>query len=98
MLGDVLLRRHARIPQDDRLVRFLAIPAERTELVRYKLERSPLLRAAIRDGNWHIVKWPHLRAFLSAETIDLNALEPLLGLDPEVERANQQLPLFGHNG
>jgi hypothetical protein len=97
MLGDVLLRRHARIPQDDRLVRFLAIPAERTELVRYKLERSPLLRAAIRDGNWHIVKWSHLRAFLSAEVLDLNALEPLLGLDPEVERANQQLPLFGRN-
>ncbi len=98
MLGDVLLRRHARIPQDDRLVRFLAIPAERTELVRYKLARSPLLRAAVRDGNWHIVKWPHLRAFLAADPIDLNALEPLLGLDPEVERANQQLPLFGRNG
>ena len=33
-----------RIPPDESLVRFLVIAPERTELVRYKLERSPLLR------------------------------------------------------
>ena len=48
MLGEPLLRRHARIPPDDALIRFLVIAPERTELVRYKLERSPLLRAAHR--------------------------------------------------
>ena len=47
MLGEPLLRRHARIPPDDALVRFLVIAPERTELVRYKLARSPLLREAL---------------------------------------------------
>ena len=67
MLGEPLLRRHARIPPDEKLVRFLVIAPERTELVRHKLERSPLLRAALDDGDWHIIKWDHLRTFLARE-------------------------------
>jgi hypothetical protein len=95
MLGEPLLRRHARIPPDERLVRFLVIEPERTELVRHKLDRSPLLRTALEDGNWHIMKADHLRAFLARDALDLDALEPLLGLDPLVERSGEQLPLFG---
>jgi hypothetical protein len=94
MLGDPLLRRHARIPSDERIVRFLVIAPERTELVRYKLARSPLLRAALEEGPWHILKSTHLRSFLAREELDLDALEPLLGLDPLVERSSEQLPLF----
>ena len=95
MLGDPLLRRHARIPPDEQIVRFLVIAPERTELVRYKLARSPLLRAALEDGPWHIIKSDHLRAFLDEDELSLDALEPLLGLDPLVERSSEQLPLFG---
>ncbi len=51
ILGDTLLRRHARIGDDDKLIRFLVIAPERTDLIRHKLERSPLLRAAL-DGRW----------------------------------------------
>jgi hypothetical protein len=94
MLGDPLLRRHARIPSDERIVRFLVIAPERTELVRYKLARSPLLRAALEEGPWHILKSTHLRSFLARDELDLDALEPLLGLDPLVERSGEQLPLF----
>ena len=50
MLGDVLLRRHARIPPDERIVRFLVIAPERRELARHKLESSPILREAMRPG------------------------------------------------
>ncbi|MBA2373903.1 MAG: hypothetical protein H0V74_06855 [Chloroflexi bacterium] len=95
MLGEPLLRRHARIPPDERLIRFLVIEPERTELVRYKIERSPLIRAALDDGNWHIIKADHLRGFLARDELDLDSLEPLLGLDPLVERTGEQLPLFG---
>jgi hypothetical protein len=95
MLGEPLLRRHARIPPDDTLIRFLVVAPERAELVRYKLERSPLLRAALSEGNWHIVKSDHLRAFLVRDPLDLDDLEPYLGLDPLVERTGEQLPLFG---
>ncbi|HEY8817720.1 MAG TPA: hypothetical protein VIM25_02730, partial [Candidatus Limnocylindrales bacterium] len=95
MLGEPVLRRHARIPPDESLIRFLVIAPERTELVRYKLERSPLLRAALDAGTWHIVKSNHLRAFLGRDPLDLADLEPYLGLDPEVERTGEQMPLFG---
>lgn len=95
MLGEPLLRRHARIPPGDSLIRFLVIAPERAELVRYKLERSPLLRTALAEANWHVVKADHLRTFLARDPLDLADLEPFLGLDPLVERSGEQLPLFG---
>ncbi len=95
MLGEPILRRHARIPQDDGTVRFLVIAPERTELVRHKLERSPLLREAFDRDNWHVLKWNHLRAFLGRDEPSLDALEPYLGLDPVAERSGEQLDLFG---
>jgi hypothetical protein len=95
MLGEPILRRHARIPPDQSLIRFLVIAPERAELVRYKLERSPLLRAALDEGTWHIIKSDHLRAFLARDPLDLADLEPFLGLDPLIERSGEQLPLFG---
>ncbi len=95
ILGDTLLRRHARIASDEKLIRFLAIAPERTDLVRHKLERSPLLRAALEDGGWHLIKWDHLRTFLAGDPPDLDALEPLVGLDPVIERGGEQMPLFG---
>jgi hypothetical protein len=95
MLGEPILRRHARIAQDEGTVRFLVIAPERTELVRHKLERSPLLREAVERENWHVLKWNHLRAFLAREDLSLDALEPYLGLDPVVERTGEQLGLFG---
>ena len=94
MLGEPVLRRHGRIPPDERLVRFLVVAPERTELVRYKLERSPLLREAMARANWHILKWQHLRAFAALEAPSLAELEPFLGLDPMVERTGDQMPLF----
>ena len=98
MLSDTILRRHARIPQDDRLVRFLVVLPERTELVRHKLERSPLLREALDVGGWHLVKANHVRDWAAREEVELADLEPLLGIDPGVERTGDQLSLFGGSG
>jgi hypothetical protein len=95
MLGDLLLRRHARIPPDDRIIRILALAPERRELARHRLATSPLLREAVTTGNWHLILWPHLRAWLARQPLDLDALEPFLGLDPPVERRAEQLGLFG---
>jgi hypothetical protein len=95
MLGEPLLRRHARIGVDERFVRFLVVAPERTDLIRHKLERSPLLRAAIDEQGWNIIKWDHLRTFLAADRPDLSELEPFIGLDPVVERGGEQMPLFG---
>jgi hypothetical protein len=95
MLGEPLLRRHARIPTAIDVVRFLVVAPERTELIRYKLERSPLLRGAIEAGNWHFLKSNHLRSWASHEPATLADLEPFVGLDPFAERKSEQLPLFG---
>ncbi len=94
MLGDVLLRRHARIPSDDRLVRFLVVAPERAGLVRHKLEASPVLQRAIETDNWHLVLWQHLRSWMAQDPLNLAALEPFLGLEPAVEGRAEQLGLF----
>jgi hypothetical protein len=54
-----------------------------------------LLRSAIDEQGWNIIKWDHLRSFLAADRPDLDDLEPLLGLDPVVERGGEQMHLFG---
>lgn len=95
MLAETILRRGRRIPTEEHLVRFLVIPPERAELVRLKLSRSPVLRQVIREDNWHIIKSDHLRHLAEREGADLEWLEPILGLDPEIERQGQQLALFG---
>ena len=95
MLGDTVLRRHARMADDDRLVRFLVVLPERSELVRHKLDRSPLLRDALEAGSWHLVKANHVRDWARRDEVALADLEPLLGLDPDVERTGDQMALFG---
>ena len=95
MLTDALLRRGPRIPSSDAVIRFLIIPPERTELVRFKLARSPLLAKALEEQNWHILKSDHLRRLFAREEADLDQFGPMLGLDPEIEREAEQLPLFG---
>jgi hypothetical protein len=95
MLSEPVLRRHTRIAPDDRLVRFLVVLPERVELVRHKLERSPLLRDALAEGGWHFLKSSHLRAWAARDEPHLDDLEPLLGLDPRIERTGEQLDLFG---
>jgi hypothetical protein len=95
MLGEPLLRRGALIPSADDIVRFLVVAPERTELLRYKLERSPLLRDAMEAGNWHVLKSNHLRAYAAREVLTLADLEPYVGLDPAIEhRGGEQMPLF----
>jgi hypothetical protein len=95
MLGEPVLVHHARYPIDDRVVRFLVIPPQRAELVKFKLARSPLLRKAIEDRNWHFLKWNHLSEFAARPEMALSDLEPYLGLDALADTVGKQLPLFG---
>lgn len=95
MVGDSVLRRHGRIPGDEHTIRLLVIAPERTELLRFKIERSPVLRQALEEGNWHVIKSNHLRAFTELEQPRLDDLEPFLGLDPLVDRGGEQMRLFG---
>jgi hypothetical protein len=87
MLGDAVLTRHGRFPDDNRVVRFLAVPPERAALVRHKLDRSPLLRKAFADRNWHVLKWDRLIEFGDRDQVSMAALEPYLGIDAEPQPA-----------
>ena len=95
MLGETILRRGRQIEPTDQQARFCVFPAERTELLRLKLDRSPWLRAEVEKQNWHFLKWEHLEALSRRESANLAWLEPMLGLDPLVERGGEQLTMFG---
>lgn len=95
MVGETVLGRGRRIPVDDQQARFLVIPAERGELLRLKLARSPWLRDEMGRGNWHVLKWQHLDTLSGRDGARLEWLEPVLGLDPLIERGGEQLTMFG---
>ncbi|MEO8252142.1 MAG: hypothetical protein ABI578_06670 [Chloroflexota bacterium] len=95
MLSEPILRRGRQIEPTDQQARFCVFPAERTELMRLKLERSPWLRAEVARQNWHFLKWQHLDGLAARDGASLEWLEPVLGLDPLVERGGEQLTMFG---
>ncbi len=95
MIGDAVLRRGREVPVGDQQARFLVVPAERTELLRLKLARSPWLRAEVERQNWHVLKWQHLATLAGRPGAKLEWLEPVLGLDPLIERGGEQLTMFG---
>ena len=95
MLGEPILRRGRQIEPTDQQARFCVFPAERTELLRLKLDRSPWLRAEVGRQNWHFLKWQHLEGLAAREGASLDWLEPVLGLDPLIERGGEQLTMFG---
>jgi hypothetical protein len=94
MMGEPVLVRHARYAADDKCVRFLVVPPERAELIKFKVARSPLLRKSIEDRNWHFMKWNHLAEYAVRPDATLADLEPYLGLDAVADTVGEQLPLF----
>ncbi len=94
MVGEPLLRRGRAIPSDGRVVRFLVTVPERTALLRAKLEHSPVLRKAMDEANWHILRSDSLRHFAALPEPSLDGLEPYLGFEPAFDRPGDQLPLF----
>jgi len=95
MLGEPILRRGRRIDPTEQQARFIVFPGERTELLRLKLERSPWLREEVARQNWHFLKWQHLDTLVGRDGASLDWLEPVLGLDPLIERGGEQLTMFG---
>jgi hypothetical protein len=93
-LDEAVLQRGPRIETNDSIVRFIVVPDERAPLVRLRLARSPVLRRRLDTDNWHILKWSNVRRLHASPSASLSALSPLLGLDPEIERGEEQTALF----
>ncbi len=94
-VGETILGRGREIPVGEQQARFLVLPARRAELLRLKLQRSPWLRAEVERQNWHVLKWEHLETLAARPGGRLEWLEPVLGLDPLIERGGEQLTMFG---
>jgi hypothetical protein len=90
-LGHLLLKGEAGASE---IYRYLVIPAERASLVDFKLRRNPLLGQAVTDGHWQIVKYCHVAWLVEAEGIDRHDLKKIVGLEPIIEQAEAQIPLF----
>ena len=73
--------------------RFLVIPGGRGSLAAFKLRRDPRLRAALRAGNWVILKFRHVRRMAGDLQLTRATLEPAFYADP-VEEV-RQLELLG---
>jgi hypothetical protein len=93
-LGEAVQKRGPRIETADSIVRFLVVADERVPLLRLRLQRSPVLRARLEEDNWHILRWSNVRRLHASPRASLAALSPLLGLDPEVERGDDQMAMF----
>jgi hypothetical protein len=95
MVGEAVLQRGRAIPIGEQQARFLVIPSVRAELLRLKLQRSPWLRDEMERQNWHVLKWEHLETLAARAGARMEWLEPVLGLDPLIERGGEQLTMFG---
>jgi hypothetical protein len=70
------------------------VPDERAALIRLRVERSPALRRRLAEDNWHMLRWNSVRRLHAGKRASLAALAPLLGLDPEVGRGEDQMAMF----
>jgi hypothetical protein len=93
-LEEPVLKRGPHIETIDALVRFLVVPDERTPLLRLRLARSPILRQRLEDDNWHILKWSNVRRLHASARANLSVLGPLLGIEPQIERGEDQIQMF----
>jgi len=74
--------------------RCLVLPGGRAGLIHARRSRDPRWVAALSSGGWQFIKYRHLRALAARPHIDRPDLKSILGLDPIVEQAEAQIPLF----
>jgi hypothetical protein len=79
---------------DDESRAWIAIPRGCTELVMLRLRRSPVLADLAAKGAWTLVKAEAVQKLLAREEIERSDLEEIVGLEPLIEKGEQQLPLL----
>lgn len=62
----------------------IVLPASRANILVYKLRRDPRLSRAFHptQGNWHFLKFRHLRSLADSPVLNRENLDQLLSLDP----------------
>ncbi len=90
-LGDILSYKGKGWNQGQR---YIVIPDRRVDPLRFRMETELLLRRALAEGEWQIIKLPHLRALAAKEEPGRHDLAQIVGLEPLIESPEAQLPLF----
>ncbi len=93
-LGDIVAVFPERGPWMRGLQRYLVVPAERGQLLEFKLARYLWLRDALVRGDWQFIKYPHLGTILQVKELDRHDLKKIVGLSPIIEQDEAQMPLF----
>lgn len=73
--------------------RFLVVPDERVELIRFKLGRSLLWQRMVGQDGWEFIKHGHLRQFAGFAPTQ-EGLAEIVGLEPPVEQYGVQMRLL----
>lgn len=73
---------------------YLVVAEPVARLIAVKLTRDPLLRAAFAARRCAVIKAHHLLELAAAPDADRQALKKIVGLDPIIEQAEAQMPLF----
>ncbi|RMF50308.1 MAG: hypothetical protein D6755_01325, partial [Anaerolineae bacterium] len=73
--------------------RWIVLPGSRAGLLLWKLRRDPALAEALRDGDWKLLKFRHVRQLAVLPDLTWEGLQARLELDPFTEEG-PQLPLF----
>jgi len=76
------------------LPRYIVVPGGRSGLLAFKLRRCPEWRRRLVAYGWTFVKYRHLRRLAEMEDLDRAGWRARIGLDPVVERREEQLALF----
>ena len=76
------------------LSRLVLIPASRAILIAHKLLHIPGWATKFNEGGWQFVKNRHIRRMADVSDLDRGGFAARLNLDPIVEQAGEQLPLF----
>ena len=73
---------------------YLVLPDRLVDLLRVKLMRNPLRQRELTERRWSLIKSRHLRAMAGAPDVDRQEFKKIVGLDPIIEQAKAQIPLF----
>lgn len=73
---------------------YLVVAESVANLIAVKLSRDPLLRADFAARHCSVIKVHHLLGLAETPGADRQALKKIVGLDPIIEQAEAQMPLF----
>jgi hypothetical protein len=73
--------------------RFLVVPDERVDLIKFKLGRSLLWPRIVSQDGWDFIKHGHLRQFAGFQP-STEGLTEIIGLEPAVEKFGVQMRLL----